>query len=125
MKGRGGFIHNSREIPYPMPKFVSGVGYTCSCGVRVRQAIEGEIICARCWSENQMDDDARACDTAIKEYKQEQREESKCPGCGRKSEYIGYHDGVQDVHMECPMCGTWWLWSKEAGNEPLRRAGLM
>jgi hypothetical protein len=125
MKNRSGFVSHTQEIPYAMPKFVSGVGYTCNCGRPVEQAIEGEIICSRCWTEHQMDEDAFACAAAIKEYGQEQRIEQECPDCGAHSVVIGYEDCVEDVKMECPYCGIWWLWSKDAGNERYRKAGLI
>jgi hypothetical protein len=54
--------------------------YDCyRCGKPVERAIEGELICSQCWSQGEMDDDARACDAAIEEY--EQWGKTHCPRC--------------------------------------------
>ena len=86
------------------------------CGCIIEQAIEGELICVQCWSYGQMDEDARLCDEAIRDYKEEQRTACLCPDCGKKSEVLGWSWDVEDVLMECPFCGIWQQMSGKAGD---------
>jgi hypothetical protein len=72
-----------------------------------------------------MDDDARQCDEAIRDYEEEQRAACKCPDCGKKSKIIGWSWDVEDVLMECPFCGIWQQMSGDAGDGSVGNPDIM